>query len=366
MLPLSLVGGLAALASLDPATEIAEPESPQDARSHYKSQEVPLLSSRDIAHLRETGYAVVDLAIDVETLAIARRDALACCFERTKQHADDVRTDSVFWIRENAEVGQSSTGVGGDGLQSAHQKLRTVAHCLESRGWDGFDVKQSTNWIGHFGVPRFSQLANFSSSSHRRHSAQEPAVNDAEESEQQPWVVRVGLLPAPRPPPFKAPEAWEDGSSRYRAHRDTKSVAWHDVVGLLQGVGTNARQVTAVLYLSDPSDWQADETLQPKVSEGQREEQRVDSGRIHENELGGELVLYLGADADDDTGASATTVLKIAPVGGRLVVFDSASVLHEVMPHTCERPRIALTCWIGGRHSNLKIVGFLRRCGLTQ
>ena len=364
MLPLSLVGGLAGLASLDPAAEIAERESPQDAHSHYEGQEVPLLSRTDIAHLRETGYAVVDLAIDAETLVCARRDALDCCFEHTKQHDDAVRTDSVFWLREDAEVGQSNTRLGRDGLQSAHQKLRTVAHCLESCGWDGFDAAQSSNWVGHFGVPRSSQLASFSASSHRR-AAQEAAVNEAEESMKQPWVVRVGLLPTPRPPPPTSSEAWEGGSSRYRAHRDTKSVAWHDVVGLLEGVGTNTRQVTAVLYLSDPSDWKADEMLPPKASEAQREE-KVESGRNHGNELGGELVLYLGADTDDDTGASATTVLKIAPVGGRLVVFDSASVLHEVMPHTCERPRIALTCWIGGRHSDLKLVGFLRRCGLSQ
>lgn len=41
--------------------------------------------------------------------------------------------------------------------------------------------------------------------------------------------------------------------------------------------------------------------------------------------------------------------MNIEPIGGRMVIFDSRTVLHEVMPSY--QRRIALTCWVGGKHS---------------
>eukprot|EP00325_Prymnesiales_sp_UTEX-LB-985_P034561 CAMPEP_0174728910 /NCGR_PEP_ID=MMETSP1094-20130205/52642_1 /TAXON_ID=156173 /ORGANISM="Chrysochromulina brevifilum, Strain UTEX LB 985" /LENGTH=141 /DNA_ID=CAMNT_0015930921 /DNA_START=217 /DNA_END=643 /DNA_ORIENTATION=+ len=103
--------------------------------------------------------------------------------------------------------------------------------------------------------------------------------------------------------------------------------------GLLAAAGVNQREVSAVLYLSDPGDWTADD--QPHGEDG-------GSSNLGSN-LGGELVLYLGATPEDDLGGSAHTRLAVSPVGGRLVVFDAKVMLHEVMPHRSERPRIALT-----------------------
>jgi len=123
--------------------------------------------------------------------------------------------------------------------------------------------------------------------------------------------------------------------------------------GLLAAAGVNQREVSAVLYLSDPGDWTADD--QPHGEDG-------GSSNLGSN-LGGELVLYLGATPEDDLGGSAHTRLAVSPVGGRLVVFDAKVMLHEVMPHRSERPRIALTSWVGGRHSAFS---WLRRWGLTH
>ena len=33
-------------------------------------------------------------------------------------------------------------------------------------------------------------------------------------------------------------------------------------------------------------------------------------------------------------GVTATSVVEIMPVGGRVVLFDSRSILHEIMPRT--------------------------------
>ena len=75
---------------------------------------------------------------------------------------------------------------------------------------------------------------------------------------------------------------------------------------------------------------------------------------------GGSLVLYVGADEADTSGATATSVVEILPIGGRLVLFDSRSILHEVMPHEHQGvERLAMTVWIGGAHT---VRGFARHC----
>ena len=71
---------------------------------------------------------------------------------------------------------------------------------------------------------------------------------------------------------------------------------------------------------------------------------------------GGELLLHLG-------GADGTTALRItcraSAGGGRLVLFDSRRVLHEVRPNASASDRLALTVWIGGSST---AGGFLRHC----
>ena len=343
ILPVSIAGGLSSLALLGPAAEIAERESPRDAASHYngEDQAVPLLTKEHISHLSRHGYVVVDSVLSRDALIAARRDALACIFEKTEQHNDSVRTDLIIWSRESAEadganlprdVAKEPTSYG---LLFAQRKLRTVAQCLESHGWSGFDRPRMhvLDQVGRLlGVPRASQLATYPP--RERHQQSEFSA------------AETGTV---------APEL-----PRYRAHRDANAVQWYNVLGLLSSAGINQRAISCVLYLSDPDDWQADVRS--------THEWPATSASSHPSShstqsCGGELLLYLGAEAADDLGTSAKTVLAVAPVGGRLVVFDSAVVLHEVLPHTSERARIAITSWIGGRHSHF---GFLRRWGLTH
>ena len=82
-------------------------------------------------------------------------------------------------------------------------------------------------------------------------------------------------------------------------------------------VGYRARHVTAILYLNE-ANWD------PAVD-------------------GGCLRLFLGAATTDRDGHSATEIVDISPIGGRLVLFDSQTVLHEV--RHAHRDRCAITVW---------------------
>jgi len=100
-----------------------------------------------------------------------------------------------------------------------------------------------------------------------------------------------------------------DGTdSSYMKHRDNATgpatSLWAlGVVGYLQARPYRKRVVTAILYLND-QDWQCDKS-------------------------GGALRMHLGADQNDDTGASASHMLNIAPAGGTLVLFDSKVSVRE-------------------------------------
>lgn len=118
--------------------------------------------------------------------------------------------------------------------------------------------------------------------------------------------------------------SYNSTGSHYKPHRDTPDYSgYHPLQWLLQA-GLNERETTIILYLND-ANW--------------------DSGVEHD----GCLRCFIGSDADDETGASAKEILYIAPKGGRLVIFDSKVLLHEVCP--CSKQRSAITCWVGGSHS---------------
>jgi len=85
------------------------------------------------------------------------------------------------------------------------------------------------------------------------------------------------------------------------------------------------REYTAILYLN-PDDWSAE----------------MD---------GGVLRIFCGCDEDDKEGGSATQVEDILPIGGRLVIFDSRTILHAVLPAT--RKRFAMTAWLLNEQSVL-------------
>ena len=337
--PVLIAAVLSCLISLGPAAEIAERESPADAASHFhrssSANQPPIISEADYDALMRDGYVVVDGLLSHRTVVGAAKDAAASAFETTAQHSASIRTDQIVWIREHGEhscdaygnlalgslhavhlntdvkgEAMASEQKPGDALLSALRCLRTIPLALDThrqqRATNASDDRAHPLNSVSLGVPRSAQLAMY-------------------------------------PPPqcgYDA-ETTRGGGARYRAHRDTSMVPWYNLLGLAQSAGVNCREVTVILYLCNPDSW-------------------AESAEV---EHGGELLLYLGADPGDQTGETAKRVVSVAPVGGRIVVFDSRTILHEVQPHCCKSPRIALTLWAGGRHSQFD---WLRKWGLTN
>lgn len=86
--------------------------------------------------------------------------------------------------------------------------------------------------------------------------------------------------------------------------------------------GANEREVTAILYLVD-------------------DEPSWEGGRD-----GGCLRCFVGAEREDEDGHSAQEVRDVEPQLGRLVLFNSRQLLHEVRP--TNRRRMAVSIWILG------------------
>ena len=119
---------------------------------------------------------------------------------------------------------------------------------------------------------------------------------------------------------------YDGGGANYVAHRDA-SATIGDYAWIMQP-GIHDRELTMVLYLNQSS-WDS------KTADG--------------DNCDGNLRCFMDTEDNDETGATAKSVVNIEPIGGRLVIFDSRRVLHAVLPTT--QRRIALTSWIGGSHS---------------
>jgi hypothetical protein len=125
---------------------------------------------------------------------------------------------------------------------------------------------------------------------------------------------------------------YDGNNAHYIPHRDalTKNDLNHPLRWFLQP-GLQDRKITIIIYLNE---------LQWTAMKG-------------DDENDGNLKLYLNTKLDDETGATADEVLYIKPHGGRMVIFDSR-ILHEVLPTS--QQRLALTCWVGGKHSKLEML----------
>lgn len=99
----------------------------------------------------------------------------------------------------------------------------------------------------------------------------------------------------------------------YRKHKDAfpKSIAATSATAASEPL---QRQLTCLFYLNDPASIQ-----------------------------GGSLRVY---DPFSSTAPSSCPFLDIAPLAGRLVVFNSTLVEHQVLP--AFKPRVALTFWVSG------------------
>lgn len=123
-----------------------------------------------------------------------------------------------------------------------------------------------------------------------------------------------------------APEAamttcYDGDGSHFIVHRDNTCDAATQPGGAGAGASghescINAREVTAIVYAN--TDWELAD--------------------------GGALRCHVGADPDDDTGETARRQRDVAPLAGRLVVFRSRELLHEVLPSHSRR--LAISLWL--------------------
>lgn len=105
-----------------------------------------------------------------------------------------------------------------------------------------------------------------------------------------------------------------DGS-HFVAHRDNVCEISGDL-GPSSLACINSREVTAILYAN-----------------------------VNWNETdGGALRCHVGADEGDGTGDTAREVRDVAPNAGRLVLFKSTELLHEVLPSYSRR--VAISLWL--------------------
>ena len=110
----------------------------------------------------------------------------------------------------------------------------------------------------------------------------------------------------------------------YRTHLDHQPPADDDLYWLWKSSREQSeRKLTSILYLNDET-W--------------------DSDQLEGHGNGGNLRCYLNCNEGDDSGKTATGTKDIAPIGGRLVVFLSRKIPHEVLP-TRSGKRVALSCW---------------------
>ena len=112
--------------------------------------------------------------------------------------------------------------------------------------------------------------------------------------------------------------------STYVAHFD-KPETKNTLYSTIMQSGVNDRIYTILLYLNS-------EQWSNKVTKNDTQEEIDDSGSLRITKLNGQMI-------------------DIEAKGGRLIIFDSSTILHEVRPNFGLEDRFAITCWAGGNHS---------------
>ena len=254
---------------------------------------------------------------------------------RTDQHDASVRSDAVTWIEETESGGghvfrDSATDPVHPGLLAVLRRLRAQAYELDASGFCGFSDAHhgpsSRRPEGvDLGVQRAGQLACYRAPSGARGNSSGASSTGSDDNDGD------GNGSSGSTPSLQGARKAHDVAdvdevveatrgARYTAHRDGIGFGSGSPFRAMLMPSVCMRECTCILYLTEPTDW----------GEG-GESPRVLSSAAEAR--GGSLVLYVGADEADTSGATATSVVEILPIGGRLVLFDSRSILHEVMPH---------------------------------
>lgn len=278
-------------------------------------------------------------------------------FADTDQHDASVRSDQICWISEDGRHGAYSDSwlaslmkvSQREGLVAVLRLVRSLAAEVELHGESGHGAANA------LGVPRSGQLARYTAAS-RAVTADDLRPEQVARNSFADLVVPADDQRAP--PTTSRAVIDATGGARYSAHRDGVPLRSASLGLLLSNPGIVMRSLTAIVYLSEwphpnLSEWPA-AVAATGAGEGRGGGRSPPLYRIVDDVStlqAGALVLYLGADAADASGVTARQVVEVLPVGGRLVLFDARTVLHEVRPNTRpELERLAMTVWLGGAH----------------
>jgi len=312
--------------------------------------------------------------VDPVTLREARMDCMALVdegrFADTDQHEVSIRSDQVVWISEDQGTIWETRKRSSHGLHAVLRMLRAMPLELQAHAgdtpssWLGFcsmnGAETSTttkadglndmrvNSAGDLGVPRKAQVGRYTAAG--RAVPPNPsndgtfATNDEAASKA---IVRA------------------TGGARYTAHRDGTASIGSQLVLMLTNPSVTMRECTMIVYLTEEASY-------PKNNESAGSTKSPSYRVVPTTECPsslqpGALVLYIGTQPNDAVGSSATQVVEVLPAGGRAVLFDSRTVLHEVRPVTrTDVERLAVTVWVGGAY-DLAGMGrhlFALGCGL--
>eukprot|EP00929_Paragymnodinium_shiwhaense_P088271 TRINITY_DN48560_c0_g1_i1.p1 TRINITY_DN48560_c0_g1~~TRINITY_DN48560_c0_g1_i1.p1 ORF type:complete len:470 (-),score=52.16 TRINITY_DN48560_c0_g1_i1:169-1443(-) len=252
-----------------------------------------VLKAEHVKKLQHDGLVIIDNTIPRPKLQEAVKD---CARVRTEGHFgdspnenEDIRSDRVHFLTDSdrqqrereqrAQLGRDYVQDESLAMSGKEKGLLYVQGFLQGLG-------AALEAHGFVGCSRSSKA----------------------EKGGQPVVLKV-------PEPVQLAVYSGDSGARYSAHRDGAEEGSADA----DMQAYSLRVVTAILYLNDTSSpWDK---------------------KTH----GGCLRCYMGADKSDKVGTTATEIVDIEPVGGRLVLFSSQAILHEVMP--THRDRFAATVW---------------------
>jgi hypothetical protein len=287
------------------SNQISESVAIRPARFYSSSQlKIPTAAH---AALRERGFAIVDNWLSEATVADVRASLKSSHleFRPTGQSVTSTRADRILWLNEN---GKLRAPQNAPPLPSA---LRTAVLALKSIAWE-------------------LQEALISEAPSSRSDG---AVAAERERLEVPRNVMASVYEGP---PLNGAVHELGDLVGYRPHRDHAPPADDDVFWCWKSDREQSeRRFTAIAYFN------------PSGEGWEEEEGEGSSAGDLVNRNGGSLRIFVGADRRDDDGTTASEVVDVAPRGGRLVLFDSRTVLHAVTPVTEQgAQRFALSCWI--------------------
>ena len=293
-----LLTGLAAAVTVAGAYEegtrpLRKQSGPGTASYQQPDLYMRCLSADNCRQLEREGYLVIDDVLSKSEIQQVIMDVGTLdTFGGSPNDNASVRTDQVMFL--GAESITDNSISGENGLKHARKLLRGLADAFATSEFKGFAPRQVS--LNPEAVPNSKDRNN-------THEYEDKWLGVPEHVQLSAYGGRGGEF--------------------YQPHRDacTDSISSMGLIGWLRSTYSRSRYITSILYLNDTAKkpWHASD--------------------------GGYLRLYLGAPAGDDTGDACAEerIVEVEPRGGRLVLFSSRAVLHEVRP--TYRPRLALTAW---------------------